>query len=49
MTYTLTPGWANHAIDLLVTLLVEFKDFNLFALTFGTGVALQWEPLSRVI
>ena len=25
-------GWVNHAVDLLVTVLVEFKAFDLFAL-----------------
>ncbi len=36
-------GWANHAIDLLVTEFVEFKAFDLFSLTFGIGVAIQAE------
>jgi len=36
-------GWANHAIDLLAARLVEFKAFDLFAFTFGVGVAVQWE------
>jgi len=36
-------GWANHAIDLLAVRLVEFKSFDLFAFTFGIGVAVQWE------
>ena len=37
------PGRVNHVVDLLVTLLVEFKAFNLFALTFGIGVGIQSE------
>lgn len=36
-------GRANDAVDLLVTVLVEFKAFDLFALTFGIGVAVQGE------
>jgi hypothetical protein len=36
-------GWVNHAVDLLATVLVEFKAFDLFALTFGIGVAIQAE------
>lgn len=36
-------GWANHAVDLLATELLEFKAFELFALTFGIGVAVQTE------
>ena len=36
-------GWVNHTVDLLVTVLVEFKAFDLFALTFGIGVAVQAE------
>jgi uncharacterized protein len=36
-------GRVNHAVDLLVRVLVEFKAFNLFALTFGIGVAIQAE------
>jgi uncharacterized protein len=37
------PGWANHAVDLLVSGLIEFKAFTLFSLTFGIGVAVQVE------
>jgi len=37
------PGWANHGVDLVMTALVEFKSFHLFALTFGIGVAIQAE------
>jgi uncharacterized protein len=37
------PGRANHAIDLLVAELLEFKAFDLFALTFGIGIAVQFE------
>jgi uncharacterized protein len=36
-------GRVNHAVDLLATVLVEFKAFDLFALTFGIGVAVQGE------
>ena len=36
-------GWVNHAIDLVVAELVEFKAFDLFSLTFGIGVAVQAE------
>jgi uncharacterized protein len=34
-------GWTNRAIDLIVAEFVEFKAFDLFALTFGIGVAIQ--------
>lgn len=37
------PGWINHAIDLLVSELVEFKAFDLFSLSFGIGIAVQAE------
>ena len=37
------PGWWNHAIDLIVAELIEFKAINLFSLTFGIGVAIQAE------
>jgi uncharacterized protein len=40
-------GWANHAIDLLVTGLVEFKAFDLFSLTFGIGMAVQAERAAK--
>jgi uncharacterized protein len=36
-------GFVNHAIDLWVTEFVEFKAFDLFALTFGIGIAIQSE------
>src|SRR5213593_1602920 len=36
-------GRVSHAIDLLVTGLIEFKAFSLFSLTFGIGVAVQAE------
>src|SRR2546425_9837641 len=36
-------GWANHAVDLLVAGLLEFKAISLFSLTFGIGVAVQAE------
>lgn len=36
-------GWANRAIDLIVAVFLEFKAFDLFALTFGIGVAIQAE------
>lgn len=36
-------GMLNHAVDLLARVLVEFKAFDLFALTFGIGVAVQRE------
>src|ERR1041384_4945405 len=41
------PGWANHAVDTLVTVLIEFKAFNLFSLTFGVGVAIQAERAAQ--
>jgi uncharacterized protein len=37
------PGWANHAVDVLVAGVLEFKAFDLFSLTFGIGVAVQAE------
>jgi uncharacterized protein len=40
-------GWANHAVDLLVTEFVEFKAFDLFSLTFGIGIAVQAERAGR--
>ena len=36
-------GWWNHAVDLFVAELIEFKAINLFSLTFGVGVAIQAE------
>ncbi len=36
-------GWANHALDLIVAELLEFKAFSLFSLAFGIGVAVQAE------
>ena len=36
-------GWANRAVDLLAAEFIEFKAINLFSLTFGIGVAIQWE------
>jgi uncharacterized protein len=36
-------GWANRAVDVLVAVLLEFKAFDLFSLTFGIGVAIQAE------
>ena len=36
-------GLVNHAIDILAARLVEFKAFDLFAFTFGIGVAVQSE------
>jgi uncharacterized protein len=38
-----SAGWANHAVDLMVAELLEFKAFELFSLTFGIGVAVQAE------
>lgn len=40
-------GWLNHAIDLTVAELVEFKAFGLFSLTFGIGVAVQAERAAK--
>ncbi len=37
------PGALNHAIDILAAGVVEFKAFNLFAFTFGVGMAIQAE------
>ena len=37
------PGALNHAIDILAAGVVEFKAFNLFAFTFGIGMAIQAE------
>jgi uncharacterized protein len=37
------PGWLNHAIDMFAMGVVEFKAFNLFAFTFGIGMAIQAE------
>ena len=36
-------GRANHVIDILAKVLLEFKAFDLFALTFGIGLAVQSE------
>ena len=36
----------NHAIDLAVATLLEFKAFNLFSLCFGIGVAVQAERVA---
>lgn len=38
-----STGWANRAVELTVATLLEFKAFDLFALTFGVGVAIQAE------
>ena len=43
LTFHSHAGWANHAIDLTVAELLEFKAFSLFSLTFGIGVAVQAE------
>jgi len=37
------PGWANHAVDGIVSQLIEFKAFALFSLSFGIGVGIQAE------
>jgi uncharacterized protein len=37
------PGWLNHAVDDFVAWAIEMKAFDLFALTFGVGVAVQAE------
>jgi len=37
------PGWANHAVDILVVWLFEFKAFTLFSFMFGVGVGVQAE------
>jgi uncharacterized protein len=37
------PGALNHAIDIFAAGVVEFKAFNLFAFTFGIGMAIQAE------
>ncbi len=39
-------GQVNHAIDLAVATLLEFKAFNLFSLSFGIGVAVQAERVA---
>jgi uncharacterized protein len=36
-------GWANHATDILLAWLVEFKAFTLFSFLFGVGVGAQAE------
>jgi uncharacterized protein len=43
LTFHSHPGWANHAVDVLATGLLEFKAFNIFAFTFGIGIAVQAE------
>ena len=35
------PGFVNHAVDFFVSEFVEFKAFDIFALTFGIGIAIQ--------
>jgi uncharacterized protein len=39
-------GWANHVADVLATGFLEFKAFNIFAFTFGIGIAVQSERAS---
>jgi uncharacterized protein len=41
------PGWANHAIDEIVSQLIEFKSFALFSLSFGIGVGVQADRAHR--
>ncbi len=43
LTFHTHPGRANHAADILLAWLFEFKAFTLFALLFGVGVGVQAE------
>jgi uncharacterized protein len=43
LTVHTRPGWANHAVDILVEWVFEFKAFTLFSLLFGVGVGVQQE------
>ncbi len=36
-------GWANHAVDIAITGLFEFKAFTLFSVLFGVGIGIQAE------
>jgi uncharacterized protein len=42
-TFHTHPGWTNHAVDILVSWLFEFKAFTLFSFMFGVGVGVQAE------
>lgn len=41
------PGFANYAVDYFIGGVLEFKAFELFSLTFGMGVAVQFERASQ--
>ena len=40
-------GLLNHAIDIAVAAVLEFKAFALFSFTFGVGVAIQFERVQK--
>ena len=42
-TFHTHPGRANHAVDILIAWLFEFKALTLFSFLFGVGVGLQAE------
>ena len=39
------PGWANHAVDILVAWLFEFKALTLLSFLFGAGIGAQAQGL----
>ena len=42
-TFHTHAGWADHAVDILLAWLFEFKAITLFSLLFGVGVGVQAE------
>ena len=46
-TFHMHPGRANHAVDILIAWLFEFKALTLFSFLFGVGVGLQAERAAR--
>ncbi|HKQ73693.1 MAG TPA: DUF418 domain-containing protein, partial [Blastocatellia bacterium] len=42
-TFHTHAGWANHAVDILLAWLLEFKAVTLFSFLFGVGVGVQAE------
>lgn len=41
LTFHTHPGWVNHAVDIVVAGVFEFKAFTLFSFLFGVGAGVQ--------
>ncbi|MBS1787534.1 MAG: DUF418 domain-containing protein [Acidobacteria bacterium] len=41
------PGWANHATDLVLAWIFQFKAFTLFSFLFGVGAGVQMERTAK--